>query len=67
MSINLSLSDSETSHAGVAEPRRRLEDRVKDGLQIESRAADDLQHVAGRGLIFERLLKIARARVQFME
>src|SRR6516164_7910506 len=61
MSITLALWDSETSHAGPAEPRRRLDDRVQNRLQIESRAADDLQYVAGRRLVFERLLKIARA------
>src|SRR6516162_4192855 len=67
MSITLSLSDSETSHAGLAEPRRRLDDRVENRLQIESRAADDLQQVAGRGLVIERLLEIARARAHLRE
>jgi hypothetical protein len=36
-------------------------------LQIEGRAADHLQNVAGRGLVVERLLKIARALSQFVE
>jgi hypothetical protein len=27
-------------------------------LQIKGRAADDLEHVAGRGLVFERLLQV---------
>ena len=30
-----------------------------------SRAADDLEHVAGCGLIFERFLELARAGLQF--
>jgi hypothetical protein len=36
-------------------------------LQIEGRAADDLEHVAGRGLVFERFFEIARASLQFAE
>jgi hypothetical protein len=36
-------------------------------MQIKSRAADDLEHVAGRGLIFERLLEVASALLQFAE
>jgi len=36
-------------------------------LQIEGRAADDLQDIAGRGLIFQRFFEVARARVQLIE
>ena len=36
-------------------------------MQIERRAADDLQHVGCRGLLFERLLNIARARLHLVE
>ncbi len=36
-------------------------------LQIEFRLADDLQHVADRGLVFERFLQVARAVAQFVE
>jgi hypothetical protein len=36
-------------------------------LQIKGRAADDLQHVARRGLVFERLLQVARAVLQLVE
>src|SRR6516165_1741522 len=67
MSITLPLSDSETSHVGLAEPRGRLDDRVQNRLEVESRAADDLQYITGRRLVFERLLKIARACVEFVE
>ena len=54
-------------HLGVAEPRGGLDERVEHRLQIEGRAADDLEHVAGRGLVFERFLEIAGALLQFAE
>ena len=41
--------------------------RVEHGLQIEGRAADDLQHVGGRGLLLQRFREIARARPDLFE
>ena len=38
----------------VAEPRRRLDQRIQHGLQIESRAADHLEHVGGGGLLLQQ-------------
>ena len=35
--------------------------------QIERRAADDLQHVGGRGLLLQRLRQIARPRLHLVE
>ena len=32
-------------------------------LQVERRAADDLQHVGGRGLLLQRFVEVARARL----
>jgi hypothetical protein len=34
-------------------------------LKIDGRTADDLEHVAGRGLVFERLFKIGGTLAQF--
>ncbi len=34
---------------GVAQSCRRLDQRVQDRLEVDGRAADDLEHVAGRG------------------
>ena len=34
-------------------------------MDIDGRAADDLEHVAGRGLVFERFLEVAGAVLQF--
>jgi len=36
-------------------------------LQIEGRAADHLQHVARRSLVFERFFEVAGALAQFAE
>src|SRR5215470_12269772 len=42
-----------------AKPMRFLQYRIEHGNEIARRAIDDLQHIAGCGLIFERLLEIA--------
>ncbi len=52
---------------GIAQPRCRLDNRIEHRLQIECRAADDLQHVAGRGLIFQRFLKFIGASTHFVQ
>jgi hypothetical protein len=41
---------------GLAQPRRQLDKRVEHGLQIEARTADDLEHIASRGLLLPRLI-----------
>src|SRR5271166_1690610 len=60
-SPKLTLPPADHCHVGIAKPCGGLDHRVQHGLQIERRAADDLQHVADRGLVFQRFLKIARA------
>ena len=40
---------------------------LQHGVQVECGPADDLQHIAGRGLVFERLLEIAGALAQLVE
>ena len=43
---------------------RRLDQRVQHGLQIEGRAADDLEHVCGRGLLLQQFAQLVeQARV----
>jgi hypothetical protein len=49
------------SHLGVAQARGGLYQRVEDRLQLEGRAADDLEHVAGCCLVFERFLEVVRS------
>ena len=43
----------------LAQPRRQLDKRVEDGLQIKARTADDLEHIASRGLLLQGLVPFA--------
>ena len=52
---------------GRAQARRRLHERVEHGLQVEGRAADDLEHVGGRGLLLQRFTQVFRARLHLFE
>ena len=44
--------------SGLAQPRGRLHQRVEHRLQIEGRAADDLEHVGGGGLLLQQLAQL---------
>ena len=50
-----------------AEPHRRIHQRLQDRFQPERRAADDLQHVGGGGLLLQRLGEVARACLHLVE
>ena len=43
---------------GVAEPGGRLHQRLQHRLQVEGRAADDLEHVGGGGLLLQRFAQL---------
>jgi len=64
---NLAVAVHKAAEIGVTQPYRRLAHRIEHRLQIEGRAADDLEHIAGRGLVFERFFEVARAGLQFAE
>jgi hypothetical protein len=61
---NLTVAAVDEGHLGVAQPHASFDQRIDHRLQVEGRAADDLQHVAGRGLVFERRVGSAR-RLKF--
>ena len=50
-----------------AKSRRRFDQRLQQGSQIEGRAADHLEHVGGRRLLLQRLGQIARASLHFVK
>ena len=52
---------------GRTKALRGLDDGVHDGPQVVGRAADDVENVAGRSLIFERFRKLAGAGLHFFE
>ena len=51
----------------TAQSGGRFGQRVEHGLQIERGAADDLEHVGGRGLLFQRLGEIVGTLAQLVE
>ena len=52
---------------GAAQPRRALDQRVEHGLQVEPRAADQLEDLAGRGLLLQGHPELAVAGLQLGE
>ena len=52
---------------GAAEARHRLHQRVENRLEIDGRAADDLEHVGGGGLLLQGFAEIVGALAQFVE
>src|SRR5262249_33226714 len=42
----------------LAEPRRRLDERIEHSLQVEGGVADYLEHVGGGGLLLQRLAQL---------
>src|SRR6516165_10724132 len=58
---------SHCSDVGLAQPTGRPEQRIEHGSKVECRAADDLEHVGGRGLLLQRFCKIARLGLDLVE
>ena len=57
----------ERTLVGATQSNRGLRQRVEHRLQIESRAADDLEHIGGRRLLLQRLVEFRRAGLHFLE
>src|ERR1700730_12428828 len=56
--ITLSLLLLDSRHIRFAKPDRRLHQGVENGLKIERRAADYLEHVGGGGLLLQRFAQL---------
>ena len=52
---------------GGAQPGRRRDQRIEHGLQVEGRAADDLEHVGGGGLLLQRFGQVFGALLHLVE
>ena len=61
------VADAHAAGRRSGEPHRRGQKRIEHHLKVKGRTADDLEHVGGRGLLRERLLKVVRARLHFIE
>ena len=64
---NIALAHADRAGQGAAELDGGGDQRIEHRLQIERRAADDLEHVGGRGLHLQRLGEVARARLHLVE
>ena len=47
-------------HVSLAEPRCRFHKGIENRLEIEGRAADDLEHVGGGGLLLQRFAQLVK-------
>src|SRR6516165_1353739 len=56
--IDVSARPPDIGTFGFAQPCRRFNQRIEHRLQIECRAADDLEHVGGGGLLLQRLAQL---------
>ena len=65
--VNLAIAHPDSCEIGAAKPGGRFDHCVQHRLHIGGRAADDVEHVARRGLVFERFFEVARAGLQFAE
>jgi len=65
--VDLALAYRDRCELGAAKQGGRFDHCVQYRLHISGRAADDLEHVAGRGLIFERFFEVAGAGLQLAE
>src|SRR5580704_5747709 len=52
---------------GIADTRGFFQHGVKYGLQIAWKAADDLEHIRGCRLLFQRRRQVSGALAQFVE
>ena len=63
----IALALEEPSVIGVAQPRRRFHERIEHRLQIESRLANDLEHIGGHSLLLQGFSKSLGALLNFLE
>src|SRR5215831_20354812 len=65
--VDVALQSVDEPAIRSAESHRAGDQSVEHGLEIERRTADQLEHVAGRRLLFEGDPQLAVARLQFRE
>ena len=63
----IALASETDAELGLANARRVLQHGVEHRLQLAGRAADDLEHLRGRGLLLQRLAQIVGALAQLVE
>ena len=63
--VDITLASRNMPRFRIAQARSRSDQRVEHWLEVKSGTADGLEHIARRGLVFERLFEIMRAGLQF--
>src|SRR5262249_29662789 len=66
-SIDVAFTTKNEGHLGIAEMCGGLDERIENRLELGDRAADDLEHIGGGGLLLQRFTEIARARLHLVE
>ena len=56
--VKLPIASEEKGTVCLTQPGRRLGEGIQHCLQIEGRAADDLEHVGGGGLLLEQFAQL---------
>jgi hypothetical protein len=65
--VGRALGPPDVHDIRFAQSRGRLDKRIEHRLQIECRAADNLEHVGRGGLLLQRFTQIVRALTQLVE
>ena len=55
------LAPEDENRIRLGEGRRTFGQGFEDALKVKGRAADNLEHIAGRGLVFDRLVSLGSA------
>jgi hypothetical protein len=63
----LAVESVDKAELRVTEPGRAFGDHIENGLDLAGRATDDVEHIAGCCLIFERLTQLMGARLHLFE
>src|SRR5262249_61746415 len=66
-SKDLAVESCDAPSAGLTQPHRVLDQRLQDRLEVEGRAADDLEYLAGGRLLLQGLGQLAVAGLQLLE
>ena len=61
------LAESQHHVINPTNPRGALDDGVEHRLHVRGRAADDAEHLGGRGLMLQRLAQFCVALAEFFE
>src|ERR1700731_946656 len=65
--IRLAFWTTDDCGVGLPQAMRRFDQGIEHSLQVEGRAADDLEHVGGGCLLLQRLAQVARSRLPLVE